>query len=104
MLETGFLKFGGDVKPDQYNFAGLGATGGVPGNRFSTVREGIRAQVQHLKCYASTEPLNNPCVDQRWAEYLRGSAPTVEQLSLKWASSSSYGENILNCIYKLRTF
>lgn len=104
MLETGFLKFGGDVKPDQYNFAGLGATGGVPGNRFSTVREGIRAQVQHLKCYATTEPLNNPCVDQRWAEYLRGSAPTVEQLSLKWASSSSYGENILNCIYKLRTF
>ena len=52
MLETGFLQYGGDVKPDQYNFAGLGATGGgEPGNRFKTVREGIRAQIQHLKCY-----------------------------------------------------
>ena len=28
MMETGFLKFGGDVKKDQYNFAGIGAIGG----------------------------------------------------------------------------
>lgn len=27
ILEIGFLKFGGDVLPNQYNFAGLGATG-----------------------------------------------------------------------------
>ena len=31
MLETGNLQFGGDVKSSQFNFAGLGATGGVPG-------------------------------------------------------------------------
>ncbi len=105
MHETGYLKFGGDVKPDQYNFAGLGATGnGVEGNRFSTVREGIRAQIQHLKCYASTEPLNQPCVDQRWYEWLRGTAPTVEELSQKWAVGSEYGEHILNSISRLKQY
>ena len=105
MLETGFLQYGGDVKPDQCNFAGLGATGGgEQGNRFETVREGIRAQIQHLKCYASTDPLNNPCVDQRWWNALRGTAPTVEQLSLKWASSSQYGERILGLIKQLKKY
>ena len=56
MKETGFLQFGHDVKPDQCNFAGLGATGnGVAGNSFASVREGIRAQIQHLKAYATTD-------------------------------------------------
>ena len=69
MHETGFLKFGGDVLPNQYNFAGLGATGnGTHGNSFKDVRTGIRAQVQHLKCYASTEPLNQTKVDPRWSD------------------------------------
>ena len=44
MLETGFLRYGVDVQINQYNFAGLGATGnGAPGNSFGSVREGIRA-------------------------------------------------------------
>ena len=56
MIETGFLQFGGSVKIEQFNFAGLGATGnGVSGNSFENVRMGIRAHVQHLKCYANTE-------------------------------------------------
>lgn len=57
MKETGFLKYGGDVLPNQYNFAGIGATGGVHGAKFKNVRTGIRAQIQHLKAYASTSPL-----------------------------------------------
>lgn len=61
MLETGYLKFGGDVKISQFNFAGLGATGnGVAGNSFKDVRTGIRAQVQHLKAYANKEALKIP--------------------------------------------
>ena len=64
MIETGFLQFGGSVKIEQFNFAGLGATGnGVSGNSFENVRIGIRAHVQHLKCYANDEPLKNECVD-----------------------------------------
>ena len=59
MKETGWLQFGGDVSVNQFNFAGLGTTGGgVPGNSYPDVRTGIRAQVQHLKAYATTEPLN----------------------------------------------
>ena len=104
MLETGFLKFGGQVKPSQFNFAGLGATdNGASGASFSSVREGIRAQIQHLKCYASTEPLVNDCVDPRWNESLRGKAIYVEYLSIPnnpykvgWATDKGYSSNILN--------
>ena len=110
MLETGFLKFGGDVKPNQYNFAGIGATGGVPGNEFSDVREGIRAQIQHLKCYASDVALNNPCVDPRWGSWLRNKAPYVQWLSkannpygIGWATDAGYAEKLLNMIKNLKT-
>ena len=111
MLETGWLQFGGDVKVEQFNFAGLGATGGgVAGADFSSygkdgVRMGIRAQVQHLKCYANKEALINPCVDPRWGEWLRGKAPYVEWLGIKenpygtgWAAGADYGNNIVKLI------
>ena len=103
MKETGFLKFGHDVKPDQCNFAGLGATGnGVAGNSFASVREGIRAQIQHLKAYATTDNLINACVDSRFNYVKRGSAPYVEWLGKKenptgdgWATGANYGTDIV---------
>ena len=59
MLETGWLQFQGDASAGQFNFSGLGTTGGgVAGNSFPDVRSGIRAQVQHLKAYASSDELN----------------------------------------------
>lgn len=85
--ETNFFKFGGDVLPQQNNFAGLGATGGeVKGHSFATPQLGVRAQIQHLKAYASTAPLNNPCVDPRF-RYVknRGCAPYIEDLGGRWA-------------------
>ena len=104
MLETGFLKFGGDVLPNQYNFAGLGATGnGVHGNSFSSVRIGIRAHIQHLKCYASTAPLNQEKVDPRWSDSLRGKAPTVEKLQGTWATSTTYASSLLKAIERIKT-
>ena len=110
MHETGNLKFGGDVKIEQFNFAGLGATGnGNPGNSFKDVREGVRAQVQHLKCYANKEPLKNDCVDPRWEEWLRGKAPYVEWLSkdnnpngIGWATDPKYAEKLLAGISELK--
>ena len=104
MNETNWLRFGGDVKAEQCNFAGLGATGnGVSGNTFPDVRTGIRAQVQHLKAYASTEPLKNKCVDTRFGYVSRGSAPTVLKLSGTWAASKSYGQDLLKLIDELQS-
>ena len=93
MLETAWLKFGGDVHVEQCNFAGIGATGGgVPGHTFADVREGLRAQVQHLKAYASTDDLVNECVDPRFhLVQPRGVAPTLGGLSRRWATGSDYG-------------
>ena len=111
MLETGFLRYGGDVQINQYNFAGLGAIGnGAPGNSFGSVREGVRAQVQHLKAYASTAGLNNPPIDLRFGLVERGTAPYVEWLGIQenpyrkgWATAKNYGYNIVN-LYMAKLF
>ncbi|WP_221688849.1 glucosaminidase domain-containing protein, partial [Gordonibacter massiliensis (ex Traore et al. 2017)] len=101
MHETGWLQFGNDVDVHQCNFAGIGATGGgEPGNSFNdwgsnSVRKGLRAQVQHLKAYASTDALVQACVDPRFGLVVRGCAPTVEDLGGKWAVGSGYGEALL---------
>ena len=94
--ETGYLKFGNLVQPNQCNFGGLGATGpGNPGYSFGSVREGLRAQVQHLKAYGSTEPLVNPCIDARFKYVSRGCAPRTIDLNGKWAVPGvGYGESI----------
>lgn len=102
MLETGNLKFGGDVKAGQFNFAGLGATGGVPGFDFAAkygdnstgLQTGIRGHVQHLKCYASTEPLNQTKVDPRWNDTLRLKAMSVEELAGTWAADTTYATKL----------
>ncbi|MCI8371180.1 MAG: hypothetical protein HFI75_02055 [Lachnospiraceae bacterium] len=104
MKETGFLRYLGDVRIEQYNFAGIGATGnGVAGDSFASVRDGIRAQIQHLKAYASTESLNNPCVDPRFHYVNRGTTPYVEWLGIHenpmgggWAAAVNYGSSIIN--------
>ena len=74
MLETGWLQYGGDSGASQFNFAGIGTTGGgVAGVSYPDVRTGIRAQVQHLKAYACEEALNQDCVDTRFDLVTRGS-------------------------------
>jgi len=109
MVETGWLKFGGAVQISQYNFAGIGALdGGAQGATFKTVREGVRAQIQHLKAYANEKPLNNTQVDPRFHLVKRGSAKYVEWLGQKenpngygWATAEDYGYKILRLIKEL---
>ena len=109
MVETGWLKFGGAVQISQYNFAGIGALdGGAQGATFKTVREGVRAQIQHLKAYANEKPLNNTQVDPRFHLVKRGSAKYVEWLGQKenpngygWATAEGYGYKILRLIKEL---
>ena len=96
MKETGYLRFGNLVQANQCNFGGVGATGpGNPGYTFSSVREGLRVQAQHLKAYATTEPLNNPCIDPRFNLVSRGCAPKTTDLNGRWAvPCKGYGEGL----------
>ena len=119
MHETGWLQFKGQVKIGQFNFAGLGATdGGASGADFSKygtegVRMGIRAQIQHLKAYASDtiteKTLANLCVDERFKYVTKGCAKYVEWLGQKenpqglgWATSIGYGNKIRAQIESLK--
>lgn len=102
IVETGGLQFGGDVGAEQCNFAGIGATGsGVSGESFKDVREGLLAQVQHLKAYASTDPLINDKVDPRFDYVKRGCAKYIEELTGTWATSSTYADSIIAVLEQL---
>jgi hypothetical protein len=104
-LETGFLRFGGLVKPEMNNFCGLGAINAdYPGERFSSPQIGVRAHIQHLKAYASDEGLRQELVDPRfrWVRY--GSAPTVDKLTGTWATDREYGVKILGILDRMHNF
>lgn len=103
-LETGNFTFSGSaVTLSQNNFCGMGVTSnGMKGNSFDTPQLGIRAQIQHLKAYASTESLKNACIDPRFKYVTRGCAEYVEWLGQQenpqgkgWAAGAGYGEKIL---------
>ena len=106
MKETGFLQYGGDASIEQFNFAGIGTTGnGVTGNSYPDVRTGIRAQIQHLKAYATADALEHECVDDRYSYVKKGSAPYVEWLGQQenpqgkgWAAGAGYGGKILSIL------
>jgi len=94
-VETRFLQFGGLIKPEQNNFAGLGGVGtGEAGQSFLAPRIGVRAHIQHLKAYASSEPLIQKPVDPRFHLVRRGIAPTIAQLSPRWSATPGYGSKI----------
>ncbi|HLP87187.1 MAG TPA: N-acetylmuramoyl-L-alanine amidase [Nostocaceae cyanobacterium] len=101
-LETAFLRFGDDIRPQQNNFAGLGTVGGgVDAATFVSARIGVRAHIQHLKAYASLEPLVQEEVDPRFRFVTRGIAPTVDQLSGRWSADLDYGTKIKAMLRRL---
>ncbi|MBW4420596.1 MAG: N-acetylmuramoyl-L-alanine amidase [Myxacorys californica WJT36-NPBG1] len=101
-LETNYLRFGGDVQPSQNNFAGIGDVGGGPqGASFPSARIGVRAHIQQLKAYASTEPLVQEVVSPRFRFVTRGIAPLVDQLSGRWTADPEYGTKIKAIVRKL---
>ena len=58
--------------------------------------------MQHLKAYASTEPLKGECIDPRFKYVARGCAGVVEWLGQQenpqgkgWATGADYGEKIV---------
>lgn len=113
--ETGYFKFGGIVLPSQNNYAGIGALNGNATGQaasFPDPRTGVRAQIQHLKAYASTEALVNACVDPRFSLVARGVAPYVEWLGAAdnpqgrgWAvPGAGYGANIVKLLGQILAF
>jgi len=104
-LETGFLRFGGLVTVDMNNFCGLGAIGPIErGLSFANPRTGVRAHIQHLKAYATEEPLKQVLVDPRFHYVRRGSSPAIAGLAGTWAMDPAYAEKINNILERLYTF
>ncbi len=109
LKETGYFRYGGVVLPEQNNYGGIGALSGSQEGQaasFDTPRTGVRAQIQHLKAYASTEALKQELVDPRFGLVKRGSARYVEWLGYEdnpngagWAyPGKGYGADIVNML------
>jgi hypothetical protein len=105
ILETGALSYwrghrAGDVKPDQNNFAGLGATGnGVRGESFKDVETGVRAHLEHIMLYAG-KPVVDPVAERTrkvqewrildpWQHSLKRPL-TFADLAIKWAPGTRH--------------
>ena len=105
MLETNALKYTGDVHWSQNNFAGLGATGGgVKGERFRSVSDGVRAHLEHLLIYAGVY-VDNPVAErtrkiQQWKVLAKWQRTfkrpmTYKDIGTKWAPKArDYAPNI----------
>jgi Mannosyl-glycoprotein endo-beta-N-acetylglucosaminidase len=102
MLETGYLRFGGQVEPADHNFGGIGACDSCRrGLRFPDPETGIRAHIQHLWAYASptadAAALARPLVDVRF-RYVQppGKAPLWEAMGNgNWATGTDYARKVL---------
>ena len=108
VIETNYLKYRrgngrrGDVHENQFNFAGLGATGGgVAGNRFPDVKTGVLAQIQHLVAYSGEKvvkpvaPRTELAQDSIVEQSRRLKRPvTYSDLARRWAADRKYGKTI----------
>jgi len=100
--ETGFLEFTGDVKPEQNNFVGIGATGGgVPGNSFATEELGIIAHFAHLAWYYYPTHINEYCSSEYDPRHFGDTHTrytgdtTLGFLNGRWAPGSTYTSKII---------
>ena len=103
--ETGIFQFGGDVKPEQNNFAGIGATGNSnPGESFDSISEGVKAQIQHLACYAGVDIAKEQLIAKRTKkvkDLILGKSLTWEGLAGNWAMDAQYFNKIQYHYYRI---
>lgn len=106
LKETGYFRYGGTVEPAQNNYCGLGTTSKtVRGAYFATPQLGVRAHIQHLLAYASTEEPKEAIVDPRYdlvrASYGSSTLPEWKDLNGRWAVPGvGYGQSILKNYYQ----
>lgn len=108
MLETGYLRYGGQVRPSDNNFSGLGACDSCArGLAFPSATLGVRAQIQHLWAYAdpaaSVGGLARPLADIRFdLVQPKGRAPLWEQMGNgNWATDPGYARKVLSVWYSM---
>lgn len=99
--ETGFLEYTGDVRPEQNNFAGIGATGsGAPGNSFASEELGIIAHYAHLAWYYFPDHVNEYCSIQYDPRHFENrhkaytGDTTLGFLNGRWAPGTTYTDKI----------
>ncbi len=89
ILETGWFKYSGSaVTAEQHNYCGIGVTSnGVQGGTFSTIEDGVLAQLQHLYAYGCKEaiPAGDKVLDPRFNLITRGITTYWQQLAGRWA-------------------
>ena len=107
-LETNYLRYGNLVTKDKNNFCGLGAIDkNNPGLKFKSMKEGVRAHIQHLHAYGTTEdiPLKNELVDPRYKFVKpRGKATDIFGLAGTWAADKEYGAKLDRLLSELAEF
>lgn len=108
--ETGYGHYGGAVRPEQNNWAGIKIKNPV-GDRpedhetFSTPQEGVRAHFNHVCAYLGLPPIGEPhpryyvVNSLSWA----GTVKYVEELGGKWAPRAGYGQSIVKLLNSLLT-
>jgi hypothetical protein len=107
-LETGFLRFGGLVQKEWHNYCGLGAIDkDSPGCIFETEQLGIRAHIQHLQAYATTEDekLNNELIDPRYNWVHKTKYITdIYGLTGTWAADPEYSQKLDQILTRMEEF
>ena len=101
--ETRFGLYGGNVVPEQNNWAGIkkyGATGDAMEDHesFETPDDGVRGHFNHMSAYVGLKPIGEPhgrynsVSKLEWA----GQVKTLEELGGKWCPDLYYGYSILH--------
>jgi hypothetical protein len=114
--ETGAGTFGGKVKPQFYNTAGIKVrdvalvkqlTGDPSDDQplahqmFPNWEAGALAQAQHLRAYAGW-PVAGLIVDPRYTFVVGHTCQTFQELGGKWAPSPTYGVELVEIAGRLR--
>jgi hypothetical protein len=103
--ETGFLCFGGLIQSEWHNYCGLGAISAEqPGCIFETEQLGVRAHIQHIQAYATTEDvaLNNELVDPRYSWVHKTKyAVTLQEMAASWATNPAYAESLEGLLQRM---
>ncbi len=106
--ESGWGKFGGQVKREQNNYCGIKTTDNSRFASFSTIDEGVQAHIEHLGLYIGLDgyPLSDT-VDPKHFSSLLGKAKSVKDVCKAWTREDNYLEyyvRVMEMVEEMETF